>query len=139
MPLPATRVIAKTWSDRNAAVSEAAMTSRCTITRPSTGRGTLNKTTGAVTNPGTDIGVDVPCRITATPGDDRSSTTGEQDATWRRYYLAIPAAYDLRPGDVVTITDGGDDAVLGRPLHVADVQYGSQVWQRTAIVTDTLG
>lgn len=139
MPLPNHSPIPAGWSAKHAAVAEAAMTARCTITRPATGRGTLNKTTGTVTNPGTTIGVEVPCRITATPGDDRSSTLGEQDATWRRYYLAIPASYDLRPGDVVTATDGVDDALLGRPLRVADVQYGSQVWQRTATLTDTLG
>lgn len=138
MPLSATRVIHRLFSERHQASSARAMDARCDIVRPSTGRGTLDKSNGTVTNPGTDIGVDVPCRITAKPGDERSTPSGGQDATWRRYLLAIEADIDLMPGDVVTPTVARDAAIVGRTLYVVDVQYGTETWQRTATLTDTL-
>lgn len=138
MPLPNSRVIPAGWSAHHRPAAESTMTATCDITRPATGRGTLNPTTGTVTNASTSIGVDVPCRVQAAASTDRSTQTGEQEVTFRKYMVAVPADLDPHVDDIVTITAAVDTDLIGRALRVLDVLYGSEVWQRTLTCVDTL-
>ena len=138
MPLPSTRLIPARWSEHHQPAAESTMTARCDITRPSTGRGTLNPATGTVTNPSTAIAADVPCRVQAAASTDRSTQTGEQEVTFRKYMVAITADLDVLVDDVVTVTESIDPHLVGRALRVLDVLYGSEVWQRTLTCVDTL-
>lgn len=138
MPLPGTKVIHPRFSPAHQAVSEAAMTGVCDITRPGTGRGTM-AADGTVTNPATTVAADVPCRITAQNGDDRTTVAGEQLVTYRRYDVAIAADLEVQEGDVITVLVAKDPHLTGRSLRVTDMQHGTEVWQRTFTAIDDLG
>lgn len=139
MPLPNTRVIHPRFSTHHQPAAAQTRTATCDITRPATGRGALNKTTGTVTNAPTTVAVDVPCRIQAAASSDRTTQTGDQQVTFRKYLVTIDPALDTRIDDVVTITAAIDTDLIGRQLRVIDVIYGSEIWDRALTCIDTLG
>lgn len=129
MPLKATRVIHRDWSLHHQPTAESAMTATCDITRPPTATGTLNTTTGAVTNPATTLHTGVPARVQSVNRDrPRTAIAADDLITEYDYLVQVPADLtDLRIADVLTFTASpGDPSLIGAVLRVTTVILGSE-------------
>lgn len=130
MPLRATRVIHKSFSTAHQPTAESAMTATVTITRRPTSSGTLNKTTGTVTNTDpTVIAADSPARVQpVTRGTARHVVSGEQLVTEYDYLVQVPAAVTgVLVDDVVTIDEApGFPSLAGVLLRVVALPHGSE-------------
>lgn len=103
------------------------MRARCTITRPGDGDAVTNRETGAVTPPAGDRvypvrGTDGVCSIQDGPGiGSLVRMEGGEDVAVRSWVLRLPFqadALEVRRGDVVTITQSDNPALIDHPLYV---------------------
>lgn len=130
MPLKATRVVHPAFSTHHQPTAESAMTATGTLTRPPTGVGTMNNTTGTVTNAApTVIAAGTPARIQpATRGTARTGLSGEQQVTQYDYLIQVPAdVTGVEVDDEFTVeTAPGFPTLIGVVLRVAVVMTGSE-------------
>jgi hypothetical protein len=84
-------------------------------------------------------------RVQALTGDARAADQAAQQITSRGYLVqldereqAVPALQPDR--DILTVLATTNDALLvGRPMVIRDVQFGSERFTRDLVVQDTLG
>lgn len=141
MPLPATRVIHRDFSAHHEVTAEGAMTARGNITRRATTTGTLNTTTGVVTNiADTAIATDIPARIQAAPGALRPLLSGGQVVTQHVYLIQVPSGtLGVEVDDRFTVTESNDPNLTGVTLRISDVTYGSEGFTLDLTARDDLG
>lgn len=117
------------------------MTAVATITRHGVGDGTYNPVTGQTTPPTRlTIAAAVKVRVQATTAAD-AAMVADQTVTRRPYLVAVPAAVAaVLVDDIVTLDEcDNDPQLVGRPLRVRDVHYGTEIWQRDLICEDDQG
>ena len=141
MPFTTTQVIPDDWSAHHQSVATGGMTAACTIADPS--RETVppfDPETGTQPAPVPFAVYDGPCRVQEVDSATSAMQAG-QDVTARRYLVAIQADADrIEQGWPVTITAARNDAhLVGQTLYVADVQSGSERFERDLICTANQG
>jgi hypothetical protein len=144
MPLPGTHVIHPRWSAHHQPTAEGGRTAVATITRAGTGDGTYNTSgpnIGQTTPPArVTIASRVKVRVQATTAAD-AAMVADQVVTRRPYLVAVPAdVAAVLVDDLVTLDEcDNDPQLVGRPLRVRDVHYGTEIWQRDLICQDDEG
>lgn len=138
MPLPGAgrHPVHPRWSAHHRPTATETMTADCTITRP-TGPGRTGDDGIWVPAPTTTIYTG-PCRIVAEPTAPRRRV-GERQVIVARFHVAF--RHDvaaLQVGDLVTVTYAVDTDLVGRQMHVAEIAWGSEQWQRDVICEDEL-
>lgn len=111
----------------------------CTISTP--GQPVLDKNTGTYTNPAGAPVYSGPCRVRpAGQRGDLVVQAGGEPVTFRTYDATIPwDAAGVEVDHILTLTTSADPSLVGRPLRVRDVQYGSWQLGRRLTLEDDLG
>lgn len=134
--LPAQRMIPPRWETHHRPAAEQAMTATCTITRHTAVGATFDETTGRSIYPAAATVYTGVCRVQRQAQQEYARDVGDRQVVIRGYTVSIPTSADeVRIGDQVTVTDPdsideGDQHLLGQPLWVHDIRYGSLTWQR---------
>lgn len=136
MPFSSTRVIPTGWSRHHQPVARGGMTAKCQIEDPTREiPGVFDDTDGSKSAPTPFVTHTGPCRVQEIDSAKSAFQAG-QDVTERRYLVSVDASAEARQGWVVRITDCPNDSQLGTAiLHVSDVQYGSERFERDLICT----
>lgn len=132
MPLPTTRVIPSSWSDRHRPTAVSAMTAEVTVTRPVPGE-TWDPATGT-TAPATATAVySGPARIQGLTSEAAQAIVGGQFTATRAWRVSVPVAASgavpVKVADLVEVNACEDQSLIGLDLRVADITGGSVVWQ----------
>lgn len=139
MPFASTRVIHADWSQHHQPVAEGTFTAVCRIENPGVGTSWDSDTESTIPNPPTVIADDVPCRVQSLMQATAVQQAGQQ-VSERRYLIPVPAdTPEVPEGAHVVITAAPNDLpMVGRRFYVADVQYGSERFERDLVCTDNL-
>lgn len=140
-PLPNTRTVPRGWSKHHAPAARGAMNATVTVTDP------RRATPGAFDPETGSRGAATPFVVVA--GADarvqeidasRAGNLGEQPVGVRLYLVQLPMTCPAVHLDyIVTVTACANDAhLVGRPLVVKDVQYGSERFTRDLVCSDTV-
>lgn len=146
MPFPTTRVIPTGWSAHHRPAMASTRNATCQITDPTRETpGQFDPNTGTTSAPVPFIVYPAPgmpgtCRVQEIDSATTAMQAG-QEVTQRRYLVAIDAdAAPVEPGWPVTVTAcGNDPQLVGQTLYVADVQLGSERFERDLICTHNQG
>lgn len=127
---PRDHVVHPRWSERHRPVATSTLTAECEVTRRG-GAGTTD-TVGVFTPPAATVVYTGPCRVLAlTSRSARPVVVGEAQETRHRYQVSLLwDAAQVEIGDLVAVTGSVDPGLVGKPLRVTDIQYGSEQWQR---------
>lgn len=138
MPFPEASVIPDNWAQRHRPVVRGTMRGRCDVGVPSTGPEPYPLPEGWTGL--TPLVSGWRCRVVEQTSAASAWATGQQ--TQSREYLVtldITGLPDIPIGAIVVVTVAeGDPHLPGRRLRVADVQYGTEVFERDLICVDNL-
>lgn len=143
MPFPSTTVVPAGWSKHHQSTAAGGMNAVCELRGPSTSTTYDPATMSSTSTPG-PLEWSGRCRVQALVGDARAGDQAGQDVTTRAYLVQLDETSDALPDIVedwtVTVTVCANDAYLiGRPLAISDVQYGSERFTRDVLAVDNLG
>lgn len=117
-----------------------ALPDQCTI-GPS-GAPVFDKETGTYSQTAGELVYEGPCRVRVA-GQGRGDVVvqaGEEPITLRTYDVTLPwDATGIEVDHVLAVTESSDSALVGRPLRVRDVRFGSWDLGRRLVVEDNLG
>mgnify|MGYP001271620468 CR=1 FL=1 len=117
----------------------AALPAACTITREG-GAPVFDPNTGSYTPADPVIVYDGPCRVRTLHTQDMNVQIGDLPDGISRYVVTLPhTATGVARDQFLTVTDGTDPDLQGRPLRVTDVQYSEWGLGRRLIVEDRQG
>ena len=137
MPLPATSVFGPDWDAHHRPVAEGGQTSLGIIRRQES-EGVFDEDTMETVFPEpTTIYGPAKMRIVR-DGVETATRIGDRTVVIRSYIVAIPAdAPEIRINDEVVPATASDPRLPDKSLWVHDVRYGSQVWERDLLCTNT--
>lgn len=117
------------WSQHHRPTATGTMTAECVITHR-TGDGSTGAGGDWAPNPPVTL-YDGACRVLAVTTHERVLIVGEEQDTRRRYLVSIEYdAAEMPIGALVKITKSKDAHLVGKSLRIADVEHGSEQWQR---------
>lgn len=139
MPLPNGRLLHPRFHENLArsAVGTAGMPDHGTITRPGDGAGTVNPTTAKWAPAAGTTVFEGDLRVQPEPTQDRVVILGDQQVTLHRYRASIPDdAAQVLVDDVLVLDHSADTQLVGRPLVVRDVTFGTFNVRRYLLLED---
>lgn len=111
------------------------LTAACTITRRAQGAGTLDPTTGAISD-ATSTVYTGPCSVVADTAGPASSA-GDEQRDLNIFVLRVPlTATGILPGDLVSIGTAPDPDLTAAPLKVVEVEARTSNVLRTVRCVD---
>lgn len=117
----------------------AALPAVCTITSEG-GAPVFDPATGSYTPADPVMVYDGPCRVRTLHTQDMNVQIGDLPDGISRYVVTLPhTATGVARDQFLTVTDGTDPDLQGRPLRITDVQYSEWQLGRRLIVEDRQG
>lgn len=143
MPLPSTRVIHPDWSSHHAPAAAGAMTGLCVV-RDRGGPPVFDPDTGASTAAEGPVLWSGRCRVQASDQQPTIGDQGGQEVTTGDYLVQLDETHGLVPvipeGATVTVTASRNDPhLVGRPLVVVGVLFGTERFVRDLVCSDNQG